>query len=137
MSRGSGFSGAAASRYLVRRALAAERVSFGLVDEDLQSQHRDIVSHLRLQPEQVLPGALVRVAVHHALHQLGDGQRQIRLAHEGLLTNVTRGMVTFRSRPSGSCQHTCSWWRSSKTSPNVPSFSDRYVTISATPCLMG
>ena len=66
---------------LLGRALAAERIAFGLIDDDLQSQHRDIVPDLRLQLEQVPPGALVRVTVNHALHQLGDGQRQVRLSH--------------------------------------------------------
>ena len=67
--------------HLVGRALAAERVALGLVHDDLQSEHRDIIPHLRLQLEQVPPGALVSVAVHDALHQLGDGQRQVRLIH--------------------------------------------------------
>src|SRR5260370_39904284 len=105
--------------------LAAERVAFGLIDDELQSQHRNIIPHVRLQLEQVPPGALVRVTVNDALHQLGDGQRQVRLGHVELLTNVTRGMGTFRSRPSASCQRTCSLWRSSKRSRNEPSFSDR------------
>ena len=67
-------------------ALAEERVAFGLVDDDLQAQHVHVVPGLRLQLEQAAPRAVVRVAVDDALHELGDGERQIRFGgHPPLL----------------------------------------------------
>ena len=67
-------------------ALAQERVALGLVDDDLQAQHVHVVPGLRLQLEQAAPRVVVRVAVDDALHELGDGERQIRFGgHPPLL----------------------------------------------------
>ena len=66
---------------LVGRPLAEECVPLGLVDDHLQAEHLDVIPDTRLQLEQVLPGALVGVAVDDALHQRDDGGRQVRLGH--------------------------------------------------------
>ena len=100
---------------LVGRPLAEEGVPLGLVDDHLQAEYLDVVPDPGLQLEQVLPGALVGVAVDDALHQRDDGEWQVRLGHGGLTATrptarakVTPGSVAVRSRPSRPVQLTCS-----------------------------
>ena len=100
-------------------ALAEIRVPFGFVDDDLQAEDFDVVPDLRLKLEQVLPGLVVRVPVHDALHELDDGDGQVGLgpAHGALLVavgaaatralvNVTLGSVAVLAWPSGPVQLT-------------------------------
>jgi len=100
---------------LVGRPLAEKGVPLGLVDDYLEAEDLYVVPDMRLQLEQVLPGALVGVAVDDALHQHDDGGRQVGLGH-GVLpvtrptarVKVTAGRVAVRSHPSGPVQLTCS-----------------------------
>jgi hypothetical protein len=50
-------------------AAAQERIAFGLVEHEIQPEHRHVIAHARLQVDERAPQPLVAFAVHHALEQ--------------------------------------------------------------------